>query len=92
MRVLRSNVPLELAGIVFLSGGQTPEQATANLASIMSRQPFAWPISFSFSRALQGPALEAWAGDNNNREAAQNALFDRLVENCKALDNAENAS
>lgn len=85
MRVLRSNVPLELAGIVFLSGGQTPEQATNNLAAIMSRQPFAWPISFSFSRALQGPALEAWNGDNNNREATQNALFDRIVENCKVL-------
>ena len=92
MRVLRSNVPLDLAGIVFLSGGQTPEQATTNLAAIMHLQPFAWPISFSFSRALQGPALEAWAGDNANKEAAQNALFDRLTENVKALNNAENAA
>ncbi|MBQ3280243.1 fructose-bisphosphate aldolase class I [Candidatus Saccharibacteria bacterium] len=92
MRVLRSNVPLDLAGIVFLSGGQTPEQATANLAAIMKHQPFAWPVSFSFSRALQGPALEAWAGDNANKEAAQNALFDRLTENTKALYNAENAA
>ena len=92
MRVLRSNVPLDLAGVVFLSGGQTPEQATANLAAIMKGQPFAWPVSFSFSRALQGPALEAWAGDNANKEAAQNALFDRLTENTKALYNAENAA
>ena len=84
-RILRMYVPLDLAGIVFLSGGQTPEQATANLAAIMSRQPFAWPVSFSFSRALQNPALEAWHGDNNNREAAQNALLDRLVENVRAL-------
>lgn len=93
MRVLRSNVPLDLAGVVFLSGGQTPEQATSNLSAIMKLQPFAWPVSFSFSRALQGPALEAWAGDNANKEAAQNALFDRLAENAKALsDYPENAA
>lgn len=85
MRVLRSNVPLDLAGIVFLSGGQTPEQATANLAAIMAKQPFAWPISFSFSRALQGPALEAWAGNNDNKEAVWGALSERLVENTRAI-------
>jgi len=85
VRVLRSNVPLDLAGVVFLSGGQTPEQATENLAAIMKQQPLAWPMTFSFSRALQGPALEAWAGDNANREAAQNALIDRLTENVNAL-------
>lgn len=88
VRVLRSNVPLDLAGIVFLSGGQTPEQATANLAAIMSRQPFAWPISFSFSRALQNPALEAWAGNNANKGATQGALAERLVENTRVLYNA----
>ena len=85
VRVLRNHVPLDLAGIVFLSGGQTPEQATKNLEAIMRRQPFAWPVSFSFSRALQNPALEAWNGDNANRDAAQAALADRLLENCRAL-------
>ena len=84
-KVLRSHVPLDLAGIVFLSGGQTPEQATNNLAAIMARQPFAWPVSFSFSRALQDPALEAWAGDNGNRDAEQGALMERLVENCRVI-------
>ena len=86
-KVLRMYVPLEMAGVVFLSGGQEPEQATSNLYAIMERQPFAWPVSFSFSRALQNPALEAWAGDNANREAAQNALLDRLVENTRVLYN-----
>lgn len=85
MRVLRSYVPLDLAGIVFLSGGQTPEQATENLAAIMARQPFAWDITFSFARALQGPALEAWRGDNANNREAQGALLERLTENCRAL-------
>ena len=85
VRVLRSYVPLDMAGVVFLSGGQTPEQATENLATIMSRQPLAWPMTFSFSRALQGPALEAWYGDNANAKIAQGALVDRLTENCKVI-------
>lgn len=84
-RTLRIHVPIELAGVVFLSGGQTPEQATANFAAIMKRQPFAWPVTFSFARALQGPALEAWNGDYKNAEKAKMALLDRLEENCKAM-------
>ena len=87
-RVLRAYVPSKLAGIVFLSGGQTPEQATENLKAVSKRKPFPWGVTFSFSRALQGPALEAWAGDNNNRAAAWNALSDRLAANTDALDNA----
>ena len=84
-RLLHEHVPADLAGVVFLSGGQTPEQATENFAAIMSKGPFAWPMSFSFSRALQGPALEAWAGDNDNAVKAQEALAERLMENCKVL-------
>ena len=84
-RVLREHVPLELAGVVFLSGGQTPEQATNNLAAIIGKGPMAWPVSFSFSRALQGPALEAWNGENANRDKAQAALTERLSENCRVL-------
>ncbi|MDO4526612.1 MAG: fructose-bisphosphate aldolase class I [Candidatus Saccharibacteria bacterium] len=84
-KVLTEHVPLYLAGIVFLSGGQTPAQATANLEAIMRRQKYAWPISFSFSRALQNPALEAWAGDNNNAENAKAALLERLLDNCQVL-------
>ncbi|MBQ8985016.1 fructose-bisphosphate aldolase class I [Candidatus Saccharibacteria bacterium] len=84
-RFLNEYVPVDLAGVVFLSGGQTPEQATDNLAAIISHGPFAWPVSFSFSRALQNPVLEAWHGDNANTEYAKVALSERLMENCKVL-------
>ena len=83
--VLRNNVPPDLAGVVFLSGGQTPTEATTNLASIVRHGPFPWPVTFSFARALQEPALSAWAGDNRNIEKAHQAFLDRLIENCKAL-------
>ena len=83
--VLKNHVPEELAGIVFLSGGQTPEQATENLAEIIKNGPFPWPVTFSFARALQDPALFAWNGDNNNNEKARQAFLDRLIANTKVL-------
>ena len=83
--MLKSHVPESVAGVVFLSGGQTVEQATANLQAITNNGPFPWPVTFSFSRALQMPALEAWKGDNNNTEAAQNAFKARLIANVEAL-------
>ena len=82
---LKNHVPKELAGIVFLSGGQTPEQATNDLAAVIKNGPFPWPITFSFARALQDPALYAWAGDNNNTESAKKAFFERLEANAKVL-------
>ncbi|MBR3263903.1 fructose-bisphosphate aldolase class I [Candidatus Saccharibacteria bacterium] len=84
--VLKSHVPDNLAGVVFLSGGQTVEQATNNLQAVTNCGPFPWPVSFSFSRALQMPALETWKGDNNNTIAAQNAFKDRLIANKEALN------
>ena len=83
--VLKNHVPSDLAGIVFLSGGQTPEQATDNLAEIIKHGPFPWPVTFSYARALQDPALFAWAGDNNNAEKARQAFADRLIANTKVL-------
>lgn len=83
--VLKSNVPAELAGVVFLSGGQTVEQATDNLAAVIAHGPFPWPVTFSFARALQDPALYAWQGDNTNADKARQAFLDRLVANTKAL-------
>ena len=83
--ILKNHVPAELAGIVFLSGGQTPEQATANLAAVLQNGPFPWPITFSFARALQDPALHAWAGNNDNVEAAKKVFQERLEENTKIL-------
>ena len=83
--MLKSHVPENVAGVVFLSGGQTVEQATSNLQAVTNCGPFPWPVTFSFSRALQTPALEAWRGDNANMENAQNAFRDRLVANVEAL-------
>ena len=83
--ILKAHVPDTLAGIVFLSGGQTPEQATANLAEIIKHGPFPWPVTFSFARALQDPALYTWAGDNTNIEKARQAFADRLIANTEIL-------
>lgn len=85
--ILKAHVPEELAGVVFLSGGQTVEQATSNLASIIKNGPFPWPVTFSFARALQDPALETWAGDNSNADAAREAFKERLIANTDALKN-----
>ncbi|MBQ2695630.1 fructose-bisphosphate aldolase class I [Candidatus Saccharibacteria bacterium] len=79
--VLKNHVPAELAGVVFLSGGQTPEQATANLLAVQQNGPFPWPVTFSFARALQDPALFAWEGNNENIEKARQAFGRRLAEN-----------
>ena len=84
-QVLRQHVPEELAGIVFLSGGQTVEQATDNLRAIMSNAPFPWTVTFSYARALQDPALNAWKGDNANTDRAREAFKERLIANCEAL-------
>ena len=83
--ILKSHVPENLAGIVFLSGGQTPEQATENLAEIIKNGPFPWPVTFSFARALQDPTLYAWHGDNTNAPKAKKAFKNRLIANQKAL-------
>ena len=84
--VLKNHVPPELAGIVFLSGGQTVEQATDNLAAVIKNGPFPWPVTFSFARALQDPALYAWNGDNSNAESAKSALIERLIANTSVLN------
>ena len=74
---LRQTVPAAVPGIVFLSGGQTDEQATSRLDALNRRGPQPWELSFSFGRALQAPVLKAWAGDDGNRAAAQAALLHR---------------
>ncbi len=77
IKVLRRSVPAAVPSINFLSGGQTDEEATANLNAMnaMATQP--WELSFSYGRALQQPALHAWAGKAENAQAAQQALFKR---------------
>jgi fructose-bisphosphate aldolase class I len=82
--VLRQTVPAAVPGIVFLSGGMTDEQATARLAAINRTGPQPWELSFSFGRALQGPVLRAWAGDDAHRADAQRALLHRAELNSAA--------
>ena len=84
-KVLKEHVPADLAGVAFLSGGQTVEQATENLAAVEKNGLFPWPVTFSFARALQDPALNAWAGDNQNSEQAKQAFLDRLIANTEAI-------
>ena len=81
VEVLRRTVPAAVPGIVFLSGGQTDEQATARLDAINRHAPQPWELSFSFGRALQGPVLRAWAGDEGRRDAGQAALLHRAALN-----------
>ena len=83
--VLKNHVPSELAGVVFLSGGQTVEQATDNLSAVTQNGPFPWPVTFSFARALQDPALYAWGGNNLNTDNARKAFLARLQANTDAL-------
>ena len=77
VEVLRRTVPAAVPGIVFLSGGMSDEQASARLDAINRHAPQPWELSFSFGRALQGPVLRAWAGDEARRESAQAALLHR---------------
>jgi fructose-bisphosphate aldolase class I len=77
IRCLRRHVPAAVPGIVFLSGGQSAEDATDHLNAMnaMGRQP--WELSFSYGRALQAPVLAAWQGLDANVAAAQRALSKR---------------
>jgi len=77
VRCLRRHVPAAVPGIVFLSGGQSDEDATANLNSMNALGPHPWELSFSYGRALQAPALKAWRGEAGNVEEAQKAFYRR---------------
>jgi fructose-bisphosphate aldolase, class I len=77
VRCFRSVVPAAVPGIVFLSGGQSDEQATANLNALNRIGPHPWELSFSYGRALQAPALKAWRGDEANVAAGQEAFAHR---------------
>jgi fructose-bisphosphate aldolase class I len=76
--------PDDLAGVAFLSGGQPPERATANLAAMQSH-PTPWPLTFSFGRALVSPALAAWHGEMANWTAGQSALAEHVKANAAAV-------
>jgi fructose-bisphosphate aldolase, class I len=84
LRCFRRHVPAAVPGIVFLSGGQSDEQATARLSAMNALGPHPWQLSFSYGRALQAPALKAWGGREENVEAAQRAYYHRAKMNSAA--------
>lgn len=81
VRCFRRVVPAAVPGIMFLSGGQSDEAATAHLNEMNRIGGFPWQLSFSYGRALQQPALKAWAGKVENKSAAQQAFFHRAKMN-----------
>jgi len=77
IRCFRRHVPAAVPGIVFLSGGQTDEDATAHLNAMNAMGPHPWELSFSYGRALQAPSLKAWAGEAANVASGQAAYLHR---------------
>lgn len=86
LRTFQKVIPAEMPGIVFLSGGQSEAEATANLNEMnkMGKQP--WELSFSYGRALQDSVIKAWAGKAENVHAAQAAFLNRAKLNGLARD------
>lgn len=84
VETMRETVPSDVPGIAFLSGGQRPDAATEHLAAMQGLGPLPWELTYSFGRALVGPALETWRGNSDQWEAAQKALSDRAVANAGA--------
>jgi len=81
VRVLKRTVPAAQPGIVFLSGGQSDEAATAHLNAMAAMKGLPWPLTFSYSRALQNTALKTWRGQAGNVAAAQKAFHHRAQMN-----------
>jgi fructose-bisphosphate aldolase, class I len=90
VRCFMTHVPAAVPGIVFLSGGQSEVEATENLNAI-NQIGGPWPLSFSYGRALQASALEAWAGDAGNVDAAQEVFVHRARMNALAAAGEWNA-
>ncbi|MBI3943208.1 MAG: fructose-bisphosphate aldolase class I [Chloroflexi bacterium] len=86
VRALLRTVPAAVPGIVFLSGGQGPEEATEHLNAMNALGHHLWELSFSYGRALQEPVLDAWRGQADNVQAAQRSFFHRARLNGLARD------
>jgi fructose-bisphosphate aldolase class I len=84
VRCYRATVPAAVPGIVFLSGGQSDELATAHLNAMNQLGPHPWQLSFSYGRALQAPALKAWKGEPANVDAGRDAFLHRAKLNSAA--------
>mgnify|MGYP000013463778 FL=1 len=89
---LKSSIPSDLPGVVFLSGGQSDLDATAHLDAMNKIGGFNWKLSFSYGRALQQSALKTWLGKDENLNAAQNAFSHRALMNKNAALGAWNQS
>ena len=84
VRCMKHVVPVAVPGLVFLSGGQTDQQATEHLNAMNQIPDLPWQLSFSYGRALQAPVLKAWKGDPANVAAAQQAFHHRALCNSRA--------
>ena len=84
IRVLKRTVPSAVPGIVYLSGGQTPAQATENLSAMNAIGGFPWQMSFSYGRALQEETLNTWLGKEENLAAGQKMFYRRAKLNSLA--------
>ncbi|HEX7963525.1 MAG TPA: class I fructose-bisphosphate aldolase [Candidatus Saccharimonadales bacterium] len=78
VRALHDHVPHELGGVVFLSGGQTSNDAFINLNRIAQKGPHPWGVTFSYSRALQDPVLHAWAKNRNATQETKELFLHQL--------------
>jgi fructose-bisphosphate aldolase class I len=84
VRCMKRVVPSAVPGLVFLSGGQSDQQATEHLNAMNRMEGLPWQLSFSYGRALQAPVLKAWKGDAGNVAAAQQAFHHRAWCNSQA--------
>jgi fructose-bisphosphate aldolase, class I len=93
VKCLLRSVPAAVPGIAFLSGGQSPELASArlNAMNVRFKNKLPWELSFSFGRAIQQPALDIWNGNEKNVPEAQKALYHRAVCNRAARQGKYNS-
>ena len=84
IKCLKATVPSAVQGIAFLSGGQSDEAATAHLSLMNASGPLPWPLTFSYGRALQAAAIQAWGGKPENVAAGQRAFTHRAKMNSLA--------
>ncbi len=83
--ILKNKVPVDIGGVVFLSGGQTPIEATLNLNNIIKNGPYNFPLTYSYSRALQDPVLKSFSENPTDINKIQSIFIDRLEMNTLAL-------
>ena len=86
IQCLKEHVPSEIGGIVFLSGGQSDEEAVENLNAMHTYAPLPWPLTFSYGRAIQNKALKSWAKNPEDSATAQELLLRAAMQNSLARE------